>query len=195
MLHPIFQKIYFDANNNVYASGIFYGFINFGNNLSIQNPDSTGNLFSVKFDPSGLASNFLIFSDVTQIGQVKILDIQESTYYYSGRMANPTMTLGDITLQNINLSRSNFIAKRDVSLSTSEFSKSFGIYPNPAHSVVKISNLEQDASVNIFDLTGKKVKDVTTNQSSFSVEDLATGVYVLQIESGLNKESIKLVKN
>lgn len=190
-----FYKIYLDMSNNIYISGRFNSYINFGDNNVIQNTGSGSSLFTVKFDQNGFSSNFYKIADAAQSGEIKILDIQGNTFYYSGRMGSLSLTLGDITLQNNNLSRSNFIAKRDISLSTSEFSKSFGIYPNPANSIVTISNLEQDASVNIFDLTGKKVKEVNTNQSSFSVEDLVTGVYVLQIENGANKESIKLVKN
>lgn len=189
----IIDKIYFDANNNIYVSGLFYGYINFGNNLYIQNPDFTGNLFSVKFDQSGLASDYLKIADATQSREVKILDMQGSTYYYAGRINDQSLTLGNITLQN-NTNGQTFIAKRDTSLSTSEFSKSFGIYPNPANTIVTISNFEENIKCTLFDMTGKKVKEIPLSEPYFSVEDLARGVYVVQIESKSTKESLKLVK-
>jgi hypothetical protein len=189
-----FDKIYFDANNNIYVSGVFYGYINFGNNYFVQNPNFIANLFSVKFDQSGVASNYFKIADASQSREVKILDFQGSTYYYTGRLSDPSLTLGTITLQNTS-SGQTYIAKRDASLSIDEFTISNSIYPNPATSTVTISNFQENTICTLFDLTGKKVKQISLNQPSFSVEDLANGIYVLQLENDLGKENIKLVKN
>lgn len=188
-----FDKIYFDSNNNIYVSGIFTGYINFGNNYFVQNPNFEFNLFSVKFDQSGVASNFYKIADVTQSREVRILDIQGSTYYYSGKLNDSSLALGNLNLQN-NTNGQNFIAKRDASLSTEEYSISNFIYPNPATSTVTISNHKESSICTLFDMTGKKVKKFVLNQPSFSVEDLGKGIYVLQIETDLGNKNIKLIK-
>lgn len=189
-----FDKIYFDAANNIYVSGVFSGYINFGNNYFVQNQNFATNLFSVKFDQSGLASDFYKIADVAQSREVKILDIQGSTYYYSGRLNDPTLTLGTINLQNAT-SGQTFLAKRDASLETKEFSLSNSIYPNPANSFVTISNFQENMQYKIFDITGKLVKENKLDSANLSVEELSSGNYILQIENGKSKENLKLVKN
>lgn len=189
-----FDKIYFDGSNNVHVSGVFSGYINFGNNYFIQNTNFTSSLFSVKFDQSGIASEFFKIADVAQSREVKILDIQGSTYYYSGRLNDATMTLGNINLTN-NTSSQNFIAKRDASLSTKDFSVSNAIYPNPATSFVTLSNFQEGLSYKIYDINGKLIKENKLLSPVISIEALSSGAYILQIENGKSKESIKLVKN
>ena len=189
-----FDKIYFDADNNVHVSGVFSGYINFGNNYFIQNTNFTSSLFSVKFDQNGIASDFFKIADVAQTREVKILNVQGSTYYYSGRLNDATMTLGNLNLTN-NTSSQNFIAKRDASLSTKDFSVSNAIYPNPATSFVTLSNFQEGSTYKIYDINGKLIKENILLSPVISVEALSSGVYILQIENGKSKESIKLVKN
>lgn len=188
-----FEKIYIDATNNVYVSGVFYSYINFGNNYFVQNPNFTSNLFTVKFDGNGLASNYLKVADAAQSREVKILDIQGSTYYYSGKINDPSLLLGNINLQNTT-SGQTFIAKRDISLGTDEFSKSTIIYPNPSTSIVNLSEFEPNTFCTLFDITGKKVKEFNLSEPYFSIEELAKGAYILQIENGKINEHIKLIK-
>lgn len=190
----IFSKIYFDATNNIYVSGAFAGYINFGNGYFVQNPNFDFNLFSVKFDQSGVASDYYKIADVAQSIDVKILDIQGSTYYYTGRLNDTSMNLGTITIQNTT-NGASYIAKRDATLSNNEFSISNVIYPNPANSFVTISNFQEDMQYKIFDITGKLVKENKLDSPQLSVEELSSGNYILQIESGKSKQSIKLVKN
>jgi hypothetical protein len=88
-------------------------------------------------------------------------------------------------------------------LSTSKFSfDNFGMYPNPAVNEVTIKfNTTKDVAINLYDINGRLVIDTTfkTESSSFNqninISNLATGVYVVKIESGDNTMFRKLVVN
>lgn len=75
------------------------------------------------------------------------------------------------------------------------------IYPNPVDSVLNISgDLEflSNAKANIFDVSGKKIKDVslsfTTNHATIDVSTLQSGIYILTLNKGEAKQSYKFVK-
>lgn len=189
-----FHKMYIDSNDNIHVSGIFSKYINFGNSYTFENADWTSNMFSVKFDSSGNASDFFKIGDVAQSLEIQILKAEGTLLYYLGKLNDPSLTLGSLILEN-NTGGQNFIAKRDASLGTKEFSKINSIYPNPAKSIVTISNFQENTSCTIFDITGKKIKQMILNQPTFSVENLEKGIYLLQIENDFTKENIKLVKN
>ena len=68
------------------------------------------------------------------------------------------------------------------------------IYPNPAGDVVTISTKSEIQSVNIFDLSGKKVKSLKPAKE-INVSSLAKGTYILQVfymNGGV--ENTKLIK-
>ena len=67
---------------------------------------------------------------------------------------------------------------------------SFTINPNPASSYVNIkSNIVEDTEVNIYDMTGRCVKNVIINDSNatINVEDLNQGVYFININGKVEK--------
>ncbi len=75
------------------------------------------------------------------------------------------------------------------------------IYPNPTTSVLNINgdlNVLSGASIQIFDISGKKVKDLSlnfdANNTSVNVSDLQTGTYVLSISKNGAKQSYKFIK-
>ncbi len=78
-----------------------------------------------------------------------------------------------------------------------ELESNFNIYPNPAHSMINIeSSLKGEAQVNIFDMTGRNVKEVSVSDMSnvsINVEDLNKGVYFISIQQDNNHNIQKLV--
>ena len=74
----------------------------------------------------------------------------------------------------------------------------FNIYPNPtkAYFAVKGAQLSNIASIQVFDMIGKKVAyftNVATNH--FDISNLVTGVYLVQIKGADNQtEILRLVK-
>lgn len=84
----------------------------------------------------------------------------------------------------------------DIPLSTPENAiEGLRIYPNPATDVVFVtSNSGAMKNVQLFDLSGKKVLDVHTT-SSFQVNALANGIYVMKVtEEGKTSTSKLIVK-
>ena len=73
-----------------------------------------------------------------------------------------------------------------------ELSGEFSIYPNPASDVVNVNSSSVDVvSVEVYDILGKKVKEV--NNGKVDVSNLVGGVYVLKVnteEGSFNKRII-----
>ena len=79
--------------------------------------------------------------------------------------------------------------------------ESLSIYPNPATSLLNINgdlNVLSGASAQIFDISGKKVKDLSlnfdANNTSVDVSTLQTGTYILSISKNGSKQSYKFIK-
>jgi hypothetical protein len=66
------------------------------------------------------------------------------------------------------------------------------LYPNPAKTDVYM-NLEGVTQVRLMDLSGKVVKDVSTNNSSFSVAGVSPGIYMVELTQNGEKAMSKLV--
>src|SRR5690554_1175466 len=85
-------------------------------------------------------------------------------------------------------------------LSANEWvSSQFNLYPNPAANVVNITNSENMLvqQVAVYDITGKHLTTQTFNNESeiqLNVENLASGVYMLHIETNAGIAVKKLVK-
>lgn len=68
------------------------------------------------------------------------------------------------------------------------------VFPNPAVDVVNLTSTKEIKSVNIYDLTGKKVKS-TTDTKQINVSNLAKGTYILQAFYGNGAvENTKIIK-
>ena len=68
------------------------------------------------------------------------------------------------------------------------------VYPNPAVDVITLTANKEIKSVNIYDLTGKKVKSVT-DAKQINVSNLAKGTYILQAYYGNGSvENTKIIK-
>lgn len=77
-----------------------------------------------------------------------------------------------------------------VSVKEYEFTK-VSVYPNPAHDMLSF-NLESDAQVNIFDMTGRMVSSMsmTAGQGQYNVANLENGVYFLNIRYNDGKTAV-----
>ncbi|MEG1026822.1 MAG: T9SS type A sorting domain-containing protein [Flavobacterium sp.] len=82
----------------------------------------------------------------------------------------------------------------DPSASTKENNiEGLNIFPNPANDVLNItSNSTADKNVQLFDLTGKKVLDVTT-VSTVNVSTLKAGIYVAKINEAGKTATRKVI--
>ena len=71
----------------------------------------------------------------------------------------------------------------------------FNIYPNPATSEVKITSaINGEAEINIFDMTGRCVKNIRVaniNDATIDVSDINKGVYFINVAGNIEKLIIK----
>lgn len=69
----------------------------------------------------------------------------------------------------------------------------FQIFPNPASDVVTIKSNNPVDSIQLYSIQGSQIEISMVNDTSFSVNDLASGIYVLKIASGSSISTKKLV--
>jgi len=73
---------------------------------------------------------------------------------------------------------------------------SFNIYPNPVINELKINNSTRVTSVQIFSITGQRLKSAVGNDitSGINVSDLKEGMYILHINSNNGQTVSKFIK-
>ena len=132
---------------------------------------------------------FVLLRDNTPIcgddfWQLDIAYFEEGVDYYCyGIGYNAEAELGELTLVRFNL-EDGVIGVDEVATT------SFNIFPNPASSTINItSNITDATNVNIYDMTGRCVKNVIINDSNatINVEDLNKGVYFININGKVEK--------
>lgn len=71
-------------------------------------------------------------------------------------------------------------------------SNSFSIAPNPANDSFKVN--KEVTSVQIYSTTGQFVKSFNNNEGTYSVSDLAKGVYLVKVANAATTQTVKLIK-
>jgi len=82
---------------------------------------------------------------------------------------------------------------RDNNLAVSEIDqKLMNVFPNPAKSFIKISNVEKPTDYEIYSVDGKLLKKGTANpDSEINISSLVKGIYILKF----NNQSVKIIKD
>ena len=81
-------------------------------------------------------------------------------------------------------------------LATENFSDlNVSIYPNPAQNQITISGLNQESTIEIFNLSGMKLNTVTFNGTTQLDLNLASGMYLAKISSDNKTTTKKLIIN
>jgi hypothetical protein len=78
------------------------------------------------------------------------------------------------------------------SLSTTDFSNSIIMYPNPVKNTLTIDGLVVKDVV-IYSVLGKVVLK-TSNQNTIDVSSLSQGVYFIKVSDGINASTKKFIK-
>ncbi|RTL13631.1 MAG: T9SS type A sorting domain-containing protein [Flavobacteriaceae bacterium] len=108
----------------------------------------------------------------------------------------PSGVVDVINNPNINETLSVIEGSSPLSLVNNE-DKKIMLYPNPSSDNITLTNIEnlEIKNVSIISTLGKVVKNVTLNESRFSITDLAEGFYILLIETtDGNKYSENFIK-
>ncbi|UUV22666.1 T9SS type A sorting domain-containing protein [Paenimyroides aestuarii] len=101
---------------------------------------------------------------------------------------------------NIKITAMSVVPPEVIALSTIEqLASKFNLYPNPASSVVNITNTEnmQIQQITVYDVAGKQLSTQTYNNETdiqLNVEHLASGTYMLHLQTHQGTAVKKLVK-
>lgn len=71
----------------------------------------------------------------------------------------------------------------------------FQIFPNPAHSEIQISDLDQFDYVEIFDAKGVKAVSNKSRETKIDISSLANGLYFMRIKAGNKFYQKRFIKN
>jgi hypothetical protein len=95
----------------------------------------------------------------------------------------------DVTIDNISLMGPDVAVNKDVA-------GKFTCYPVPASNKLHFAGAEiEGAQANIYNINGQRVARHTIANSSVSVDNLATGLYFVEVVSDSFNEIVKFVKN
>lgn len=82
----------------------------------------------------------------------------------------------------------------DAGVDINTISSSIELYPNPTTSTLNISTDEDIKKVQVQSIDGKVIKSYNYSIKSINVQDLPTGIYLIQIETSRGIETLKFVK-
>jgi len=138
--------------------------------------------FSGSFDGEGISAVFWSTTDYSS---------SDSNFFDIGSYREYVFTGGDFYYKvNGNSVR---LVKDATSLSTTDFSNSTTIYPNPVKNILTIDGLVVKDVV-IYSIDGKEVLNIS-NQNIVDVSSLSKGVYFIKISDGINSSTKKFIKN
>lgn len=66
------------------------------------------------------------------------------------------------------------------------------LYPNPVNNSFTISNLDENSTINIFDLNGRLIQRFNKPQQGYNIKNLAKGMYLVKIKT-IEQEFVKRV--
>jgi hypothetical protein len=125
------------------------------------------------------------------IGSVKALN-QNTSVNYAFTDASPLAGLGFYRLK-LNKQDDKTEYSKIQSVSISEKGK-ISVFPNPTKGYVQISSDENVESLQLFDLSGRLVRQFTANQPQLDMTDLAKGIYHLSVKTAADVSVHKIVK-
>lgn len=82
-------------------------------------------------------------------------------------------------------------------LGTSSFDmNALTVYPNPVADILSIRYNEEITAINVYDLSGRLVKQIMPNQTEVEVNmsELAAAMYIVKVNAGGNQTEIKVIK-
>jgi hypothetical protein len=96
----------------------------------------------------------------------------------------------------VNTSRSNIKKSgfpTTVSIDESAL-KTLKIIPNPANAFLKVMGNQPNSQLTLFDLAGKKLNFIVSNQNEINVEQISNGIYFLEAVSTFGEvQRVKII--
>lgn len=137
-------------------------------------------------------SNIQTSSTMNEIGFFDTYPASNSAQFNGAWSTYPYFASGNILVSDIE--RGLFVVKKNAALSFQEFTKdAFKISPNPSNSFATIESIIEIQNIEIFDIVGKKIKELNnlnTNSYNIDVNNFIPGLYFVKIN---NSATLKLI--
>ncbi|MGB3592419.1 MAG: T9SS type A sorting domain-containing protein [Nonlabens sp.] len=98
---------------------------------------------------------------------------------------------GNFFFDNIFFSSTNTLSNTSLSL------QNLSLSPNPSNGIWNVNGAQNNIdSIQVFDLLGKQVLDLTPNARNYSIDgtELQSGIYLARITSGTDVQTLKIVR-
>ncbi|WP_296145778.1 T9SS type A sorting domain-containing protein [uncultured Flavobacterium sp.] len=168
--------------------------------LDIDPASTTGALYFAETDAQLVAGQWYNVKIVHDFGAGIIDYYLDNEMIYSGSVFGAT-NVEQATFLNDNYSSAayidNYVAVAGLGVNNNVVASKLSVYPNPAKNLINISNSDNVSLTNatITDLNGRTVKSVELNGATqINISDLASGVYMMNINSDQGSVTKKIVK-
>ena len=107
----------------------------------------------------------------------------------------PSGTVDEILSPNVNTTY-NITEVGGTVLSADAFVlDEINLYPNPASDFIEITGIQlENVEANLFDIQGREIDNIILNSNRIDVSNLATGVYILKLKSGVKTFKKRIIK-
>lgn len=148
-------------------------------------------------DPVGLFKNGVLI-DIIGEENNSTNHIKDKTYRRKSNISVPNTTYTTSEWDTFDVNTFDGIGSHTSTLSTQNIIfESFKMFPNPTNGDKIYFSVTEDATINIYNVLGKLVQssEVTKSKNSIDISKFTTGVYLLQINTGKQFITKKLIKN
>ncbi|WP_411894684.1 ELWxxDGT repeat protein [Winogradskyella sp. A2] len=181
------------TNGSIFGIGLFKDLNPNGSSSPVSFKKYNGNLYFSADD--GTNGEELWITDGTSVGTVMIADINP------GAGSSAPRFLVDVDGELLFHADDGSVGRElwkyvDPALSTDdvELSSEIKLLPNPSQDYFSISTQLNIEDVLVYDINGKLVKQFYGLQDQYKIEDLSTGLYLVNVYSEDKKETLKLMK-
>jgi hypothetical protein len=202
------KSITVDSSNNIYVTGKFLGTADFDpstNSYPISsNSVSNEDVYFSKLNTDGdfvWARSISGPNSFVRLSSQIVVD-NSLNIYTVGNYADVCDFDPNSGIYNLsaNGSTDSFVLKFNqnaLGVDNVEIDKNFKVYPNPTNGIVNINSNTPIYLIEIYDLIGKKIKEISfdSNSSNIDISDFNSGVYLLKLYSTKGVRAHKILKN
>lgn len=177
--NPSLQSV--DFRLNQFAS------LDFSNHTSLTSVNVKNNVLTFLDMRNGFNSNITFFDSDFNPSLI-CLFVDDSSASYLTTL--PWVISFTTTFVN-NEAECNTLSTLDVE------STAFNLYPNPANDLIHITSNVSKASLELFDVSGKRLisKSIHLGNNTLNISNLSAGIYITRIKTQNETETIKLIVN
>jgi hypothetical protein len=193
-----------DSYGNSFITGSFNSAAIVFGSTTLNNANASGgtpDIFLVKYDPSGNALWAKSSGGNSYDGGSSVTIDASNVCYLTGSFVSPSITFGSSILTNANNTSTvedGFLARLEDITSIAPFPNEnnyISIFPNPSNAVFTIDPGVTEGTIYVSDVFGKIIfqSDIASAGSTIDLSGQANGVYFIQINTGIQLTTQKLI--